>query len=202
MTTRKLTAKQEKFYRAYLETGNASEAYRQVYDTARMKPETVNKRASELLQHREIAGRLVANESKLRQAAEERYFVSKERIIRELALIGFSNMLDYIQPQDDGTAYVDLSRLDRDQAAAISEVTVESYTEGSGEERSVKRVKFKLSDKRAALVDLGKQLGMFPQRVEATGKDGGPIEFQSKAKQVRSEMARKLARLASGSQAA
>lgn len=99
MTTRKLNAKQEKFYRAYLETDNASEAYLQVYNTARMKPD------------REIAGRLAVNESKLRQAAEERYFVSKERIIRELALIGFSNMLDYIQPQDDGTAYVDLSTL-------------------------------------------------------------------------------------------
>lgn len=30
--------------------------------------------------------------------------------------------------------------------------------------------------KRAALVDLGKHLGMFKDRVEHTGKDGGPIE--------------------------
>jgi predicted transcriptional regulator len=41
----------------------------------------------------------------------------------------------------------------------------------------------------------------YTERVETTGKDGGPVEFQSKAEQVKSDMARKLARLAAGSQA-
>lgn len=53
-----LTPKQEKFCLVYLETGNASEAYRQAYDAQSMKPETVNKRASELLDNGVIAGRL------------------------------------------------------------------------------------------------------------------------------------------------
>lgn len=53
-----LTPKQEKFCLVYLETGNASEAYRQAYDAQSMKPETVNKRASELLDNGAIAGRL------------------------------------------------------------------------------------------------------------------------------------------------
>lgn len=41
----------------------------------------------------------------------------------------------------------------------------------------------------------------YTERVETTGKDGGPIEFQTKAEQVKSDMARKLARLAAGGQA-
>jgi phage terminase small subunit len=38
-------------------------------------------------------------------------------------------------------------------------------------------VKFKLADKRAALVDIGKHLGMFVDRTEITGKDAAPIEI-------------------------
>ena len=38
------------------------------------------------------------------------------------------------------------------------------------------KLKLKLADKRGALVDIGRHLGMFPSRHEHTGKDGGPIE--------------------------
>jgi len=75
-----------------------------------------------------------------------------------------------MKTQPDGTAYVDLSDLDRDKAAAISEIVVDEYTEGKGDDaRQVKRVRFKLHDKRAALLDIGKHLGMFRERVEVTG---------------------------------
>src|SRR5690625_7631369 len=54
----KLTAKQEAFCLAYLENGNASEAYRRAYNTKRMKPATVNRKAKEHLEHGKIAARL------------------------------------------------------------------------------------------------------------------------------------------------
>jgi hypothetical protein len=38
-------------------------------------------------------------------------------------------------------------------------------------------VKFKLHDKVAALEKLGRHLGMFKEKVEITGKDGGPVEL-------------------------
>jgi phage terminase small subunit len=41
----------------------------------------------------------------------------------------------------------------------------------------VRRVKFKLCDKRAALVDLGKHLGMFKDKIERSGRGGGPVNF-------------------------
>jgi len=53
-----LTPKRERFCLAYLETGNASEAYRRAYDAKNMKDKTVTKRASELLQDGDITGRL------------------------------------------------------------------------------------------------------------------------------------------------
>jgi len=103
--------------------------------------------------------------------------ITAENVLREIALLGFANMMDYFTPQEDGTAYVDLSRLTREQAAAITEVQVEEFVSGRGAAgREVRRVKIKLADKKGYLELIGKHLGMFTQRHEHTGKDGGPIE--------------------------
>ena len=109
----------------------------------------------------------------------ERTEITQDQVLAELSKLGFANMSDYIRVTEDGDAYVDLSEMDRDKAAAISEVVIDEYTEGRGKAaRQVKRVRFKLADKRGALVDIGKHLGMFKERVEHTGKDGGPIEYR------------------------
>jgi phage terminase small subunit len=46
-----LTPKQEAFARAYVETGNASEAYRQAYEARRMSEKAIGNEASRLLAH-------------------------------------------------------------------------------------------------------------------------------------------------------
>jgi hypothetical protein len=52
----------------------------------------------------------------------------------------------------------DLSKATRDQLAAVTEIVTESYVDGCGEDaRTVKRVRIKLADKRAALVDITRQ---------------------------------------------
>ncbi len=53
-----MTPKQERFAQLYIELGNASEAYRQSYDAARMKPETINRNAKALLDNNKIAARV------------------------------------------------------------------------------------------------------------------------------------------------
>lgn len=112
------------------------------------------------------------------KSREKRTEVSQDKVLRELAKIGFANMADYMKAGADGDPYLDFSKLTQDQAAALVEVTVEDFKDGRGEDaRDVRRVKFKLADKRAALVDIGKHLGMFKDRVEFTGKGGGPVEY-------------------------
>jgi phage terminase small subunit len=53
-----LTPKQENFCLAYLETGNASEAYRRSYDAEKMSDATVNRSAKELMDNPKITARL------------------------------------------------------------------------------------------------------------------------------------------------
>ena len=173
-----LTPKQEAFAKAYIETGNASEAYRRAYDAENTKDNVVHVKAAELLKHGKVSVRI----AELQAGHQKRHEVTVDRVVKELALLGFSNMLDYMTVSGDGQAYVDLSSLTREQAAAIGELTSETYVDGKSEDgeekRVVKRTKFKLSDKRAALVDLGKYLGIFAQvqKHELSGPGGGPIE--------------------------
>lgn len=86
-----------------------------------------------------------------------------EKVLRELEKLGFANMMDYIKIDDDGHPELDLSALTREQAAAIGEITTDLIT--SPRDGSVtRRTKFKLLDKKGALVDLGRHLGMFIDR--------------------------------------
>jgi phage terminase small subunit len=77
--TANLTIKQESFCLAYIETGNASEAYRLSYNTAKMKPTTINRNAFALLADSKIAARL----DKLRSEHRERHDVTVDSITDE-----------------------------------------------------------------------------------------------------------------------
>ena len=57
-TDMKLTIKQEKFCNYYLETGNASEAYRRAFSCGKMKSGTVNRKAIELFENGKITARV------------------------------------------------------------------------------------------------------------------------------------------------
>lgn len=119
---------------------------------------------------------IVARVAELLKEAADKNGVTIERIVAELAKIGFANMADYMKVGSDGDPYLDFGALTRDQAAALQEVTVEDFKDGRGEDaRDVRRVKFKLADKRAALVDLGRHLGMFKDKVEHSGPGGTPL---------------------------
>lgn len=130
------------------------------------------------------AARLLANVKVSAEIQKGRERISKatgitqEAVLKELAKIGFANMSDYMRVGPGGDPALHFDELTPDQTAALSEVTVEDYTDGRGEDaRDVRRVKFKLWDKRAALVDIGKHLGMFPNKTELTGPDGGPVQI-------------------------
>ena len=105
--------------------------------------------------------------------------VTVERVVRELAKIGFSDVRKIvewtgseIQDEDEGedgqprvvvraaniVRLIGSEDVDDDTAAAIAEIS--QSKEGA--------LKVKLHDKRAALVDLGKHLGMFVERQETT----------------------------------
>ena len=166
-----LTAKQQRFVDEYLIDLNATQAAIR----AGYSEKTAYSIGNENLSKPEIAKAIEDAQT----ARAKRTEITADRVLTELGKLGFSNMQDYMRAGADGDPYLDFSNLTREQAAALAEVTVEDFKDGRGEDaRDVRRVKFKLTDKRAALVDIGKHLGMFKDQVEHTGPDGRPIELK------------------------
>lgn len=168
MVQKNLTARQKLFVAEYLIDHNAKAAAIRAGYSAK----TATQGAGQLMQKPIVRAAIDRAVKKLTKKID----VTVEQVVAELAKIGFANMADYMRVGPSGDPVLDFSKLNRDQSAALSEVTVEDFVDGRGEDaRDVRRVKFKLADKRAALVDLGKHLKMFVEKHEHTGKDGAPI---------------------------
>lgn len=77
----KLTQKQEAFCLVYIETGNASEAYRRAYDVKKdTKEATINRTAKEIIDKPNIAARI----AELRAPVIKRAQLSLESHLKEL----------------------------------------------------------------------------------------------------------------------
>lgn len=175
-----LTAKQNRFVAEYLVDQNATQAAIRTGYSAK----TAKVQGSRLLTKVAIRAAIEAATAERARRTE----ITQDMVVRELAKIGFANMGDFMRVGHDGDPVLDFGNLTEDQKAALVEVTVEDFKDGRGEDaRDVRRVKFKLADKRAALVDIGKHLGMFRERVEHSGPDVGPIENEFRVVFVRSK---------------
>ena len=79
-----MTPKQEAFCLAYLKTGNASQAYREAYDSKAMKPGTINRKAKDLIDNGKIAARL----DELRKPIIEKAQITLESHLDKLEELG------------------------------------------------------------------------------------------------------------------
>jgi phage terminase small subunit len=76
-----LTLKQDNFVLAYIETGNATEAYRRAYDTKKMNEATINRSAKELLDNPKISARV----AELRKPVVEQVQITLKSHLDKLA---------------------------------------------------------------------------------------------------------------------
>ncbi len=170
-TPRKLSPKQEKFCELYVSLGNASQAYREAYSCAKMKNETVNNNAFNLLKNSEITARVEKLKTELKEASK----ITKERIMEEHAKIAFSSIAHLHKNWIERTEF---ELLTPEQKASIKSIAsrIEKRKIGDDEYADVEFVKIELYDKQRALDSLSKMLGFdAPQKVEVTGKDGAPL---------------------------
>ncbi|MFT8276112.1 terminase small subunit [Kerstersia gyiorum] len=169
-----LTEKQRRFVEEYLVDLNATQAAIR----AGYSKKTARQIGEENLSKPDIAK--AVQEAQARRS--ERTEITQDMVLRELAKIGFADIRKVVRwgnttlqaGVDDkgeptievhhGLALIASDEIDDDTAAAISEVS---------EGREGLKVKF--HDKKGALVDIGRHLGMFKDRVEHSGPNGGPI---------------------------
>jgi phage terminase small subunit len=135
----------------------------EAYALAGFNPHPAN--PTRLGKKRHVAERIKEIKEKATERAAEQLVISKKRVLEELAKIAFANMADFMTVGASGEPVLNWRNLTHDQAAALQEVTIDEYIEGRGENaRQVRRVKFKLAPKQAALEKIGIELGMFINR--------------------------------------
>ncbi|MCF5656078.1 terminase small subunit [Pseudomonas poae] len=156
-----LTAKQQRFVDEYLKDLNATQAAIR----AGYSKNTADQQASRLLTNVKVRGYLAERQDDRSKRTE----ITQDMVLRELAKIGFSDirkvvrwgetqvrMVDGDEGEAEdmvpyhGLALIDSAEVDDSTAAAIAEVS-----------QGRDGLKVKLHDKKGALVDIGRHLGMF-----------------------------------------
>ena len=102
----------------------------------------------------------------LRAELAARSSVDPEKIVRELALIGFADIGDVLRMSGDKLTF-DFQNMPPEFTKSIASIKVDTYTEGRGNRgEEVRSVDIKMIDKRGALVDLAKVFGMMREQVD------------------------------------
>ena len=106
------------------------------------------------------------------QEVQDRYDVTYDKLIREMAKIAFSSLADYGRfDEASGDFIFKLGDADPDELAALGEITVETYLEGRGEDaQEVKRVRVKPYNKLGALEALMKHAGLSKDKLKIEGE--------------------------------
>lgn len=150
-----MTKKQKRFVEEYLIDLNATQAAIR----AGYKPDSAYAVGSENLKKPEIKAavdRAMAERSK-------RTGINQDRILQELARIGFAKITDVVD-RETGKIKDDASE---DDLACIQSIKVKPGEFGTERET-------KMYDKKSALVELGKHLGMFTGNA-GSGRDEGVV---------------------------
>lgn len=153
----KLSIKQEKFCNFYLESGNASEAYRRSYNCLKMKSETINTKACQLLKKDKIRARVEELQSELKKKTE----ITKERVLEELGKIGFSSIAHL---HNTWIERKEFEKITDDQKACIKSISTKVMKKNIGTNElpnivNVELVKIELYDKVRALEVINKMMG-------------------------------------------
>lgn len=164
-----LTKGQRAFVREYVRDWNGTQAaIRAGYSEM-----TAHTQAWNLLKHPKVIQAINAYEKDL----GTRFMVTKERVLKEMGLLAFSDLQDYVT--EDGFLKVkNLKDLPPQVTRAIKKVKFERVVRtrpGSPVEISNERCEFELYDKKGALEKMGQELGMFVDRKELSGPGGVPL---------------------------
>jgi len=113
-----ITQKQANFCDLYIETGNASEAYRRSYSCDNSKDSTITRQAHELLKNPNITARLKTIQDDLKTHSD----IKKNEILEELSAIAFSDIRDYLVFNGKRITFKPFDKLTNRQSKAIESI--------------------------------------------------------------------------------
>lgn len=165
--TEELTEKQRRFCEEYVLDLNAKQA-------AIRAGYSIN--GAEVQGHRLLSNANVQGYiSHLNGKVSKKLEITRERVLQEMAAVAF---FDIRKVFTESGQLLNIKDVDDETAAALASIETFEEFEGYGEERrkTGETRKVKAWDKMRALQDLGKHLGLFTDKIEVTGANGGPIQ--------------------------
>lgn len=99
----KLSVKQENFCNFYLESGNASEAYRRAYSCSNMKDESINRKAIELLNN----GKITARVKELQEELKKKSDITKEEVLNMLKSFMYADIRNFLTIKNGNVIFKD-----------------------------------------------------------------------------------------------
>lgn len=150
--TQRLTLKQRRFVEEYFKDSSSARA---AAARAGYKEHSARGAARSLLKHPVVQEEL----EELHNIRKNRLGVTEDRILLEMSRIAFADLGNVVTQDEHGNLIINLDSLTSDQTAALSEIS-----------KSRSGTKVKNYDKLAALVHIGKHIGMFREKVEVQGK--------------------------------
>lgn len=160
----RLSAKQQKFVAEYLVDLNATQAAIRAGFSAK----TARSQGQRMLTNVDIAEAI----SKAQEKRSQRTGITQDRVLAELAKIAFADIRKAVRwgrnPGDTTSENAEPNGLGIYPVSLIPSEEMDDDTAGAVSEVSLTQtgIKIKMHDKRAALIDIGKHLGMF------SGKEG------------------------------
>lgn len=175
-----IVPKHLKFLRAYTELGKGHRTIKEAAVLAGYPEASADSQGSWILSRPNVKAWMEAHDAKL----AERHEITMDKIVDELAKIGFSNIAHYLRPDANGLpSFRRLEEIDEARMAAVSEISVDTFKEfeGRGEDREevgrTEKVKFKLANKVESLVTLAKVLGFMPTGNGSGGRGDDPSDI-------------------------
>ena len=171
---RPITRRQQRFIEEYMIDLNGTQAAIRVG----YKPNTARTVAADLL----ALPNIKAAVDKAMKDLSLRTGVTAERVVKELALVGFANMADFINVDDEGIITVkSLDALPEGSSRVIKKVKQKRLRRitPNGKDTIIKEnYEFELCEKVKSLELLARHLGILHDKKEHTGKDGGPLTVE------------------------
>ena len=152
MKNGRLTAKQERFCREYMIDCNGTQAAIR----AGYSEPTAQEQSSRLLSNVMVQQRV----AELQKRVANKLEITAEKVLQELARVGFASIADYLSFGSDGVKLRSSDELTPEELAAVHEV---QEIQGAGGNTTIR---FKLHDKLSALEKIGKHLKLFTDKHE------------------------------------
>ncbi|SCU95527.1 Bacteriophage terminase small subunit [Cupriavidus necator] len=180
---RKLSPKQQRFVEEYLIDLNATQAAIR----AGYSQKTARQIGEQLLRKPEVQKRI----AEAQKARSERTEVDVDYVLRRMVEIDQMDVLDILTDQMEVKPVSEWPHVWRQY---LSGFDLAEMFEGTGEDRVLAGIlkKIRWPDKVKNLELIGRHLGMFKEKVELTGKNGGPIQNVSMSTDDFRKIARSL----------